>query len=216
MNKNKRYKVILFDMDGTLVDSDPMLLETFKILYDKYRPGFSRPKEEIAYFSGPPIGETLAHEFPNVDSKEILDDFKKTSRIFYDTHIFTYPHEREVLLKLKEDGFKLGVVTNKMHDLSIVAINNLKLDNIFDVVIGFDDVSNGKPDKEGILKALDLLGYKKEDALYVGDNKIDLDTANNAGVDSCLVYWGPRVLSKELKPTIKIKSYLDLLEALYE
>ena len=58
----KKYKVMLFDMDGTLADTDPMIVETFNILYDKYKNGNRRPKEEIYYFSGPPIRDTLKKE----------------------------------------------------------------------------------------------------------------------------------------------------------
>ena len=212
----RKYDLLMFDMDGTLADTDPMLFETFNVLYDKYRPGFRRPKEEIYYFSGPPIRETLKKEFPDLEPNFIFDEFCKTSRPFYDTHVFSYEHSQEVLEDLKKDGFLLAVVTNKQHALSIVTLKNLHLDHLFDYVIGYDDVSKGKPDKEGILKVIDHYHIDKSRSLYIGDNALDLLTADNAGIDCYLVDWGPRVLSKDLRPKDKIKSYLDLKEKVYE
>ena len=62
--KNKKYSIVIFDMDGTVLNSDPMILEAMNILYDKYRDGVRTPKEKVVYFSGPPIRETLKTEFP--------------------------------------------------------------------------------------------------------------------------------------------------------
>lgn len=211
----KNYKIILFDMDGTLADTDPMIVETFNILYDKYKNGKRRPPEEIYYFSGPPIRETLAKEFPEYDQEFMFDVFHETSRKLYDTHIFPYPKERDTLLKLKEMGVKLGVVTNKMHGLTLVALKIINLEDIFDVVIGYDDVTKGKPDKEGIINAINLFNGRIEDTLYVGDNVIDIESAKNAGVDSCLVSWGPRVIPENINPTFKIKKFEELLEKTY-
>ena len=215
-NRKKKYQTLLFDMDGTLADTDPMIIETFHILYDEYRNGDRRPDSEIVYFSGPPIRETLKKEFPELDQKMIFDVFHKVSRSLYDTHIFPYPHEREVLLKLKEAGFHLGVVTNKTHDLTLVALDIINLGDVFEFVVGSTDVSKTKPAPEGLLKAMEHFGSDRTNTLYVGDTKIDLDSAVNAGIDCCLVNWGPRKLPPESVPTFKISSYLDLEDKVYE
>ena len=214
--KKARYKTILFDMDGTIADTDPMLVVTFNDLYDKYRNGKRRPPEEIYYFSGPPIRETLQKEFPELDQKMIFDEFYQISRGYYETHIFPYPHCQEVLAKLKSEGITLGVVTNKLHDLALVVIDILGLNGLFDVVIGADNVSKTKPDKEGVLKAIEMVNGNQETTLYVGDNALDLVTSDNSGVDCCLVYWGPRKLSEDFKPKYKISSYLELEGIVYE
>lgn len=203
-------------MDGTLIDSDPMILEAMNILYDKYRNGVRTPKEQVYYFSGPPIKDTLRKEFPNMDIEVIFKEFAVVSKSLYATHTFPYPHSREVLLRLKEEGFKLGIVTNKLHHLTEYALECVHLEGIFDYIVGFDDVRVGKPDKEGILKAMDHFGLSQVDTIYIGDNVSDYQTAENSNVDCCLVSWGPRVLPKELKPKYKMKSYLELEEILYE
>ena len=212
---NKKYDVILFDMDGTVADSDPMIKEAMHILYDKYRNGNRTPDEQIIYFSGPPIRDTLKKEFPDLDQNFIFDEFHHESFKLYATHVFRYPDSKAVLLDLKHEGFKLGIVTNKIHSLTEYALECIGLVNIFDFIIGIDDVWKPKPDGEGILKCIEHFKSDKDHTLYVGDNKSDLDTANNAGVDCCLVSWGPRKLDPNLKPAFKIASYLELKEYLY-
>ena len=103
-----------------------------------------------------------------------------------------------------------------MHSLTEYALECIGLTNIFDVIVGYNDVSKGKPDKEGMLKAIEFFKSCPEETIYIGDNKSDYDTAVNANVDCVLVGWGPRVLPKDLKPKYIINSYLDLLEVLYE
>ena len=214
--KTKRYSLVLFDMDGTVLNSDPMILESMNILYDKYRNGVRTPKEKVIYFSGPPIRETLKKEFPDLDQDFIFDEFHKVSKSLYATHTFNYPHSKEVLLKLKEEGFKLGVVTNKLHQLTEYALECIDLSGIFDYIVGFDDVSKGKPNPEGMIKAMNHFNCSKEETIYIGDNKSDYDTATNSGVDCCLVNWGPRVLPNDITPRFKINSYLELEDILYE
>ena len=210
----KQYKTLLFDMDGTVIDTDPLLKESFHRLYDKYRDGHYTSDEEIFYFSGPPIKKTLAKEFPDLDLQFIFEEFNKVSESLYPTHTLKYENSKEVLLELKKAGYQLGIVTNKVHRLAVYALKCVDLDNIFDVVIGFEDVTNPKPDTEGILKAIRLFNSNQESTLYIGDNSSDILSAVNAGVDSCLVTWGPRKVDPASKPTFKVDSYLDLKEKL--
>ena len=213
MNK---YKYILFDMDGTIANTDSLIIESMNILYDKYRNGKRTPVEEIYYFSGPPIAGTLKKEFPNMDNDFMVQEFSRISKDLYPQLMTGYPHCREVLLDFKKHGIKLGVVTNKMREMTLYCLKLINLDDIFDVVVGYDDVKIGKPNQEGLLKALGFLQAKDlQESIYIGDNKIDFDTANNAGIDCGLVGWGPRILPKDIKPTFIFQDYLDLRRIIY-
>ena len=208
MNK---YRVILFDLDGTLCDTDEMIVQTMFAIYKDYKPRIVRTREELYYFSGPPIRETLKNEFPDYDPDQMYDVFKKVSKEFYAPCVKAYKDETEVLKELKEKGYILGVVTNKGLPLTIYSLEICHIESFFDVIISADDVSIPKPNPTGILKALETLGIKnKGNVLYVGDNDIDYFTAENAGVDCLLVSWGPREIKCLDKAKYEAKSYNEL------
>ena len=188
-----KYKIALFDCDGTIANTDTLIVETFKELYKKYRPSFNYKIEDIYYFSGPPIKLTLEHEFPFIPIQDILDEYHALSKSKYDDLIESYPDVKNVLLNLKEKGVKLGVITNKLHATTEYCLKCLGLENIVDVIIASDDVKVGKPNQEAMKKALNFFSFfDKSKVIYVGDNKIDDDFAFNSHVDSLIMTWGPR------------------------
>ena len=208
MNK---YSILLFDLDGTVADTDEMIVQTMNILYDLYRGGRRTPVEEIYYFSGPPIYDTLNKEFPDMDFDFMHAEFRRVSVELYPKTVKVYPHCKKTLLSLKKKGYKLGLVTNKIHSSTLLCLKLIGLEGVFDSLICYDDVKNPKPHGESILKAMKELDESNlQKVLYIGDNKLDLITANNAGVDGALVTWGPRKLDPSLKPKMFISSYEDL------
>ena len=208
MNK---YKAILFDLDGTLCDTDEMIVQTMRAIYLDYKPRKIRTRGELYYFSGPPIRETLKNEFPDYDPEMMHEVFKRVSKGFYPSTVKAYNDEIEVLKALKEKGYLLGVVTNKGLPLTKYSLEICHIDSFFDVVISADDVPTPKPDPSGIKKAMEALNIKNiEDVLYVGDNDIDYFTAENAGVDCMLVSWGPRVIKCIDQAKYEAKSYNEV------
>ena len=209
------YKVLLFDLDGTLCDTDEMIVQTMFAIYKEYKPVKERTRKELYYFSGPPIKETLAREFPNQDKEHMYEVFKNVSKGFYPKTVKAYKDEVETLTRLKEKGYRLGVVTNKGLPLTIYSLELCHIKDLFDVVISADDVKIPKPDPTGIYKALEELGISnKEEVLYIGDNDIDYITATNAGVDALLVTWGPRKINVLDKTRYIAKSYNEIGEIL--
>ena len=212
MNK---YKVILFDLDGTLCDTDEMIVQTMRAIYLDYKPRKIRTRGELYYFSGPPIRETLKNEFPDYDPEMMHEVFKKVSKGFYPSTVKAYKDEIEVLKALKEKGYLLGVVTNKGLPLTKYSLEICHIESFFDVIVSADDVAIPKPDPSGVLKAMESLNIKnKGDVLYVGDNDIDYFTAENAGVDCMLVSWGPRVIKCIDKAKYEAKSYNEMRDIL--
>ncbi len=206
-----RYKVLLFDLDGTLCDTDEMLIQSFFALYKTYRPAKIRTREELIYFSGPPIKKTLVDEFPDYSFEEIYKAFQETSRELYLPYVKAFDNEIETLKKLKEAGYLLGVVTNKGAPLTKYSLEVAHIDGLFDVVISADDVNAPKPSPAGINKALERLGIEdKGKVLYIGDNDIDYETAVNAGTDAMLVTWGPREIKRVKDAKYAVSSYNEL------
>lgn len=212
MNK---YKLILFDLDGTLCNTDEMIVQTMFLIYKTYKPTKERTREELYYFSGPPIRETLKNEFPDYDADFMYDVFKKTSKQFYEPCVTPYEDEIEVLKELKKQGYLLGVVTNKGRPLTKYSLEICHILEFFDIYVTADDVVEPKPDPTGVYQAMEALNIKnKEDVLYVGDNDIDYDTAENAGVDTMLVSWGPREIKRLDKAKFVANSYNEIKEFL--
>ena len=212
MNK---YRVILFDLDGTLCDTDEMIVQTMFAIYKDYKPRIVRTREELYYFSGPPIRETLKREFPNYSADEMYDAFKRISYDFYAPYVKAYEGEVEVLKELKDKGYVLGVVTNKGLPLTIYSLELCGIKDLFDVIVTADDVAIPKPDPTGVFDAMKKIGIKdKKDVLYIGDNDIDYFTADNAQVDALLVTWGPREIKCLDKAKYQAKSYNEMREIL--
>ena len=109
----KQYKLYLFDLDGTLIDSDQMIIETFRELYAEFKPGFYPPDDYIKQFSGPQITETLRKEFPDLDQKKMMEEYRARSRKYYDKYVHLYPGALEVIEKLHKNKIPFAVITNK-------------------------------------------------------------------------------------------------------
>ena len=209
------FKLLLFDLDGTLCDTDEMIVQTMLSIYKEYKPTKERSREELYYFSGPPIRETLKREFPNYDADEMYDVFKRVSKGFYKDTVKPYKDEIDVLTKLKNKGYQLGVVTNKGLPLTLYSLELCHINHLFDVIISADDVAIPKPDPTGVEMAMKRLGIKdKKEVLYIGDNDIDDETAKNASVDSLLVTWGPRTITRLKEANYLASSYQELGEIL--
>ena len=186
-------------------------------LYDKYRDGRRTPVEEIYFFSGPPIRDTLKKEFPDVDNDLMVEEFKKVSWEYYPICVKAFPHVRETLIKLINKGFNIGVVTSKLHAHSELCLKVIKLDDIIKYFVAGDDVTRYKPDPESIFVAMEHFSIKdKKKVLYIGDNKSDYLTARNAGVDVALVTWGPRKIDRTLTPDYWIDDFKEVEEIVNE
>ena len=212
MNK---YKLLLFDLDGTLANTDEMVVQSFYALYKEFKPRVVRTREELYYFSGPPIRETVKTEFPDYDPKEVHQAFSRISKDFYAPYVTEYEDEIEVLKALKEAGYLLGVVTNKGGPLTKYTLEICHIEDMFDVVISADDVDSPKPNPEGIYKAMEKVDIKnKRDVLYIGDNDIDYFSGSNAGVETMLVSWGPREIKCLDKAKYVASSYNEMRKIL--
>lgn len=206
------YKLVLFDFDGTTIDTDLVIILTFIDLYKKYNPKKIPCLGEIVTFSGPPIRETLIKEFGEEQLKDSFIDFQDLSWNYYDKYLLLYPGAKDVFDSLKNQGIKIGIVTSKNRRASMHCLDVLKLNDYFDVIVTFDDVKECKPSPDGLLKACADFSLNPQECLYVGDANTDYLAAKNAKMDFMMVTWGPRKISKDISP----KYFLDSFDEFFE
>lgn len=207
-----KYEIVIFDMDGTLVDTDLMLTESVMQLFRKYRPDYKISLSTIIYFSGPPIEQTLAHYFPNQDQAKLIQEFKDLSLQYYHLDAMLFPYTAEVLTALHQQGVKLAVLTNKHHDRTLATLKMFEIDHLFDYIVGYDDVKQAKPHPEGMYKIIDHFQTTKEKILFVGDTIYDYEVGVSSGVDCALIAWSPRKFASNVRPNYWLNDYRELLE----
>lgn len=210
MNK---YKLLIFDVDGTIANTDDVIVQTYIDLYKIYRKKDPIDVCKFKTFSGPPLNETLTNEFPMLPYEKIYSEYKKFSKINYPLYIKSFENIKEVLLNFKKNNIKLALCSSKIKESIEVCLKLLDLENIFDYIVGLDDVIKPKPDSEGINKILDYFQLKKENTLFVGDTDFDYLTAKNGCIDCVIMTMLERNFKYANNNNVKfIKNYKDLEE----
>ncbi|KAB8132157.1 pyrophosphatase PpaX [Gracilibacillus oryzae] len=207
-----KIETILFDLDGTLIDTNELIIASFTHTVGKFG---DRPyaREEIIEFIGPPLVDSLQKVNP-----EKVEDMMKTYREHnyanHENYVKAYPTVVDTIKKLKEAGYQLGIVTTKLSDTARLGLEITGMGDMFEVLIGLDDVENAKPHPEPILKAIDKLKANPMTTLMVGDNYHDIEAGHNAGVQTAGVAWtikGREFLST-YDPHYMLEQMSDLLE----
>ncbi|CEG28976.1 pyrophosphatase PpaX [Bacillus sp. B-jedd] len=208
----KAIDTILFDLDGTLIDTNDLIINSFLHTLDRYYPN-KYTRDDVLPFMGPTLVETFGSISP-----ENMDEMIRTYRTFnlanHDLLVKEFTGVFETVRRLKEGGYKIGIVTTKMHDVVLKGMKLAKLDQFFDVVVALDHVSNAKPDPEPILLALEQLGSKPETAIMVGDNYHDILAGQNAGTKTAGVAWTAkgRDYLEKFEPDFMLESMADILD----
>lgn len=189
-------KCALFDLDGTLVDTCVDLGRATAFVLESYGKQAKWRDADYRKFVGNGAKKLIDRAFEHTLSDSGLDKaleiFKaKYNEILLDNTVI-YDGIREVLDGLKEQGIKLGVVTNKPHQSAVLMVNSLFGENYFDCVIGAQEDKPKKPDPYALKRALDVLQVNPDEAIYFGDSDIDVFTGKNAGVESVACSWGYR------------------------
>ena len=212
----KKYKLYIFDLDGTLLDSDKMLIETFHYLYKKYKPtDYVIDDNKIITFSGPQIRDTLKQEFPELDQEMMLKEWRVESVKNYPKFTKLFPGAIELLSTLVEKGIYTAIYTNKHRFATDEAFKLFGISDLDIWSVTGDDVKTQKPNPEGLEIAMNHFGIKdRKEVIYIGDSVYDARTAENAGVDFGLVSWTPRKLPDNCKIDWKIDSFCDLARSL--
>jgi len=184
-----RFPVVLFDLDGTLIDSGPIILASMQHAVRTVL-GREIPPAELQMSIG---GQGIVAQMTAINAEhadELLEAYKDHNDGLHET-LEAFDDLLALLPGLKVEGRKLGIVTAKRHRTVGLALARFPaLASAFDVVVGFEDTERHKPDAEPVLLAVERLGGSPEDAVYVGDSPFDIAAAKAAGVFAVAVGWG--------------------------
>ena len=206
-----RFPVVLFDLDGTVIDSGAIILASMRHAAETVVGGEWSDAELMKAVGGPGLeAQMVALDPDRVD--ELVRIYRAHNEPLHDT--LEYCGDIDVVLaELLERGHRLGIVTAKRRVTVELAFAKLPLEHLFEVVVGGDETARHKPDPAPLLLALERLGASAEDAVYVGDSPFDMQAARAAGVYAIGVSWGRiHTADKLLEADVVIDRPEELLE----
>lgn len=181
----------LFDLDGTLIDSIELILNSAKHAFTG-REG--RVPDDAEWLSG--VGIPLAAMFrryarSDAEVDALIAKYREYQLEHHDRLTRCYDQVVETVDFLRAAGHPCAIVTSKTEWLAKRGLEHVGLGRHFDVIVGCDSCERHKPDPEPVRRALDRLGYAPEDAVFVGDSVHDMLAGNAAGVATIAALWGP-------------------------
>lgn len=205
-------KALLFDFDGTLLNTNDLIIQTFMHVLNERFPGQYSSKDCLK-FLGPSLKQTFSDIAPG-EEEAMITKYREYNEAHHDELVTQYPDVVSTLEQLKDMGIKLAIVSTKRNGMIDRGLSVLGASHLFDIRIGTDDVKNVKPNPEPVLLALERLGVNKEEAIMIGDNSHDIEAGHNAGVRAAGVAWafkGEEYL-QQFKPEYMLYHMTDLFE----
>lgn len=206
MNLNKKYDTIVFDLDGTLLNT----LEDLKdsVNYALAQAGMpTRTLDEVRGFVGNGVRRLMELSVPDGEDNPRFEEIFYNFRTYYSIHCndktSLYPKIKELLHELKNRGYKMAIASNKYYD----AVQELKkqyFEAYIPVAIGENENIRKKPAPDTVVEALKQLGSRKENSVYIGDSEVDIATAKNTGMDCIAVTWGFRTKEEQIRAGGKV------------
>lgn len=172
--------IVLWDFDGTLADSESVIIDTFKALFAKHKPQVEIQEESLHLLIGETLENVMFDYYPG-NHDTMIQEYRALQQPILKKNLKEKPNATHVLHTLKSKGYTMGVVSNRSQQSLEQCIKHLDMTPYFDVVIGHDLMDEAKPSPSGIDKALEILGVDKGAVVYVGDTSIDVEAGRRAG-----------------------------------
>lgn len=185
---------VIFDLDGTLLDTiDDLAASANHVLSFLGLP--ERSRGEIQSFVGNGIAKLISRILPGGAEDPRFEKAYQEFRAYYNEHCMDqtkpYPGILPLLQRLKEDGYRTAIVSNKA-DFAVTKLSETYFPGLIGAAVGESSGTAKKPAPDMLMKALSVIEVPLENAVYVGDSDVDIRTAENAGIDCILVTWGFR------------------------
>lgn len=192
------YKAVIFDLDGTLLNTIDDLANCVRFIQKKY--GWHQDSTDVVkQHVGNGLRNLMILSIPKGEQNPLFEQAFAEYKVYYQAHCEDqtdlYPGIREMLSELKQKGIRMAIVSNKAHP-AVLKLHDTYFKDYMDVVFGENEAAGirKKPAPDMVNLALESLGCTKEEALYVGDSDVDKATADNSGLDCILCSWGFREL----------------------
>ncbi len=185
-----RPSAVLFDLDGTIIDSIALLLASMSHTFE----GRDRRPTDAEWIStlGTPLPTQIAaYVDTDAERDELIARYRDFQGANHDRLMASYDGVSETLEILRDRGHPMGVVTSKGNAMMDRGLRFIRADKHMRVAIGFDSCAIHKPDPYPVLLAVGKLGYSPSESVFVGDSPFDIQAGNAAGVVTIAALWGP-------------------------
>jgi pyrophosphatase PpaX len=206
-------RTVLFDLDGTLIDSVRLILDSYHHTLAAH--GLP-PRTDEEWLRG--VGTPLTVQFAEWSGdratlEAMIATYREYNVANHDRMVTVYPGVVDVVSAIKQRGLRTGLVTSKNRQGAVRGLALVRLESLMDVLVCADEVSNPKPHPEPVEKAVELLQAEPTETVYVGDSIHDMLSGRAAGVQTAAVLWGPfgRDHLEEAKPDYWLEKPTDLL-----
>jgi pyrophosphatase PpaX len=210
-----RFPVVLFDLDGTVIDSGAIILASMRHAAREVL-GVEVPDEQLMAAVGGPGLEAQMQALSPDRADELVTVYRAHNEPLHD-ELTCCAGMDEVLVQLKDEGRRLGIVTAKRRQTVELAFARIPIEHLFETVVGGDETEGHKPDPEPLLLAAERMGVDPSTAAYVGDSPFDMRAAKAAGMFAVAVTWGrihDRSRLEAEEPDAIVDSAEELLELL--
>ena len=208
-----RFPVVLFDLDGTVVDSGAIILASMRHATREVLGIEAEDAELMQAVGGPGLEAQMAAFAPDrVD--ELVRVYRAHNEPLHD-ELEACEGMEDVIVRLHEDGVRLGVVTAKRRSTVELAFKRLRVQHLFETVVGGDETELHKPDPAPLLLAAERLGVDPMDCAYVGDSPFDIRAAKAAHMYSVAVTWG-RIHDRDKLEAEQPAAIVDTADELYD
>ena len=186
---------VLYDFDGTIMDTNDVIIGSWQHVYKTLR----GEKGDLTYILstfGEPLEYSMETSFPEVSKEESVKIYRDWQKEHFLDMIHLFPGVEEMLAEVKARGYRTSIATSRLSESLHRALSHFDLYKYFDAIVAVEDIEEAKPAPDTIFKALDKLNAKPENAIMMGDSRLDILCARNAGVPSVLVGWSATLAGK--------------------